>query len=212
MKIYAPNFNCLFEKDPKMFLPPSLLNCMHYKYYSVKHETGPTGVAAGLQAWDWEGWHPALRWHAGGCSTKSWWWSLTSLQLTLIPNSKAQSVCRMSTIHCPTSIFNMRNGKHYFCHHLLFPTTCSHHHCFNCPPIQGFLGEACSCKQWEEGKGPQYPKSPLGKSHTLYGSISAFLWSSRILPLNNTDTDSQLLGTYWFQVFLCICPTNQKNG
>lgn len=41
-------------------------------------------------------------------------------------------------------------------------------------------------------KGPQYPKSPLGKSHTLYGSISAFLWSSRILPLNNTDTDSQL--------------------
>lgn len=158
----------------------------------MKHETGPTGVAAGLQAWDWEGWQPALRWHAGSCSTKSWWWSLTSLQLALIPNSKAHSVYRMSTIHCPTSIFSMRNGKHHLRHHLLFSTACCHHRCFNCPPIQGFLGEGCSCKQWEEGKGPQYPKSPLGKSHTLYGSISAFLWSSRILPLNNTDTHSQL--------------------
>lgn len=35
----------------------------------MKRETGARGVAAGLQACGWEGWHPALRWRAGSCST-----------------------------------------------------------------------------------------------------------------------------------------------
>ena len=79
---------------------------------------------------------------------------------------------------------------------LLPPLVTFHHKLppppFQCPLTQGLLGEACFCKLWEEGKGPQYPKSPLGKNHTLSTSVSTFLGSSRILPLNNTGADSQL--------------------
>ena len=42
---------------------------LHYKYHSMKRETGARGVAAGLQACGWEDWHPALRWRAGSCGT-----------------------------------------------------------------------------------------------------------------------------------------------
>ena len=51
MKIYAPNLTVSLKRILKCSC--SFAFALHYKYYR-QHETGPSGVAAGLQACGWE--------------------------------------------------------------------------------------------------------------------------------------------------------------
>lgn len=93
-------------------------------------------------------------------------WMLTRLQLTPTSTDTHDSVCTISTAHGPISISNIRNGKNYFCHHLLFSTRCSCHHHFK-PQIQSLLA-GCFWQQSEEGTARRLsiPSPPLGKSPT----------------------------------------------
>lgn len=105
---------------------------------------------------------------SGATALESWWF-LTPLQLTPTLNSTdtQDSVCRMPTARSPISISNIRNGKHYYCYHLLFSTRCSCHHHFKCPQIQSLLA-GCFRQQSEEGRarGLSLPSPHLGKLHT----------------------------------------------
>lgn len=199
--MYAPNFNCFYGDVFAMVLPPSPLYCIiNTKAWSMARLWVSRPVAWKQLASCPHAAGTLVLTVALGCpqglQPKVLVAILISLLLTLPPTRQVQQFCLKSTSHCPISISVTS------CY---FPPDVPP---FNSPRIQGVFGEAHFGEKLKEGiaRGLSIPRHSLEEHHTYtLGSDITALWPLRILPLSN------IAYIQWFQFFLCICLTNQKN-